>query len=251
MFKNSRNSGFPTALLHIPLLVRSTPGPTATFSKSRKRVPAQDQGQQWAKGGGHGGMSSSHPKSSSVPVDRAPLLRPRIFWEPPGCSSGWSPDLPLLLHGQQLPFAGLRPQYFLLPFRTGSDPRRSRAGSDPRRSGAGSDPRRSRAGSDPRRSRAGSDPRRSRAGSDPRRSGTTGNPRRSGTGSNPRHSRTLSNHRRMGPQATPDEAGQAATTGEAGSQATPGKAGQAATLSEAGSSAAPGDEEQQAAPGDA
>ncbi|MGH0136371.1 UNVERIFIED_CONTAM: hypothetical protein FKN15_060970 [Acipenser sinensis] len=41
------------------------------FPKSRLAIPAQEQGQQRAKGGGHGGMSSSHPNSRSVPMDCA------------------------------------------------------------------------------------------------------------------------------------------------------------------------------------
>ncbi|MGH0132432.1 UNVERIFIED_CONTAM: hypothetical protein FKN15_049820 [Acipenser sinensis] len=39
--------------------------------KSRLTVPAQEHGQQRAKGGGHGGVSSSHPNNCSVPVDHA------------------------------------------------------------------------------------------------------------------------------------------------------------------------------------
>ncbi|MGH0159496.1 UNVERIFIED_CONTAM: hypothetical protein FKN15_040721 [Acipenser sinensis] len=39
--------------------------------KSRLAVPAQEQGKQGVSGGGHGGMSSSHPNNCSVPVDHA------------------------------------------------------------------------------------------------------------------------------------------------------------------------------------
>ncbi|MGH0132985.1 UNVERIFIED_CONTAM: hypothetical protein FKN15_052805 [Acipenser sinensis] len=39
--------------------------------KSRLAVPAQEQGQQRAKGGSHSGMASSHPNSHSVLMARA------------------------------------------------------------------------------------------------------------------------------------------------------------------------------------
>ncbi|MGH0169550.1 UNVERIFIED_CONTAM: hypothetical protein FKN15_057065 [Acipenser sinensis] len=39
--------------------------------KSRLGVRAQEQGKQGVSGGGHGGMSSSHPNNCSVPVDHA------------------------------------------------------------------------------------------------------------------------------------------------------------------------------------
>ncbi|MGH0119592.1 UNVERIFIED_CONTAM: hypothetical protein FKN15_056860 [Acipenser sinensis] len=39
--------------------------------KSRLAVPAQEQGKQGVSGGGHGGMSSSHPSNCRVPVDHA------------------------------------------------------------------------------------------------------------------------------------------------------------------------------------
>ncbi|MGH0145977.1 UNVERIFIED_CONTAM: hypothetical protein FKN15_049787 [Acipenser sinensis] len=109
--------------------------------KSRLAVPAQEQGQQRAKGGGHGGMSSSHPNSRSIPVDCAqagsagqgnfggglqtspPLLhgrqlpsvglRPAILLQRNCCRGSWSPDLPPLLHGRQLPSVGLRPPILL------------------------------------------------------------------------------------------------------------------------------------------
>ena len=59
----------------MPPLVRSTHGlfghlPPYSL-QSRLAVPAQEQGQQRTKGGGHGGMSSSHPNSRSVPMARA------------------------------------------------------------------------------------------------------------------------------------------------------------------------------------
>ncbi|MGH0166761.1 UNVERIFIED_CONTAM: hypothetical protein FKN15_051778 [Acipenser sinensis] len=57
--------------------------------KSKLAVPAQDQGQQRAKGGGHGGMSPFHPNSRNVPVDRA-----QAGFSGQGNFGGWSPDRP-------------------------------------------------------------------------------------------------------------------------------------------------------------
>ncbi|MGH0129745.1 UNVERIFIED_CONTAM: hypothetical protein FKN15_039725 [Acipenser sinensis] len=86
----------------MPPLVRSTHGlfghlPPYSL-KFRLAVLAQEQRKQGISGGGHGGMSSSHPSNCSVPVDHAPAGS-----SGPTNLGGGLQTCPPLLHGQQLP----------------------------------------------------------------------------------------------------------------------------------------------------
>ncbi|MGH0123056.1 UNVERIFIED_CONTAM: hypothetical protein FKN15_047466 [Acipenser sinensis] len=71
-FSNSKIDEIEHSVIEILKHAPNKPGGSRFKSpKSGLAVPAQEQGQQQAKGGGHGGMSSSHPNNRSVPMARA------------------------------------------------------------------------------------------------------------------------------------------------------------------------------------